>query len=231
MAQRQNILQQDHQPAGRMVSMFCPSGDVETSYQLALRLGRKAASFGETVLMLDGCDGRMMKAAGIVYNRTLADVVYADAPLRDAMYITSNEHFTATSTGALTLDDALGSLAALSLSYDWVFVLPPEGCTPAHIRLAGASDASVMTYDTQGDHFMRAYWMLDAIRRRAPKFDPLVVSTGNVADAAETSSMLSETIRDHLGAPPPYAGHEKDLHIEPRLLDQMREVIARTAVA
>jgi len=35
--------------------------------------------------------------------------------------------------------------------------------------------------------------------------------------------MLSETVRDHLGAPPPYAGHVEDANIEGRLITQMRE--------
>ena len=220
-----------YQPAGRLVSVFCPSGKPDTLMKVALKLGRKAASYGETVLMLDACDGEMMKAANVIYNRTLAHVLHEDAPLKDALYVTSNEHFTATALGELALDEALGTLAALSLSYDWVFVLPPEDCTPAHTRLAGASDVSLMSYDTAGDQFMRAFWMIDAIRRRSPKFDPLVISSGDMQDAVETALMLSDTVRDHLGAPPPYAGHVEDLHLDARLLSQMRDISAQSAVA
>ncbi len=216
-----------YHPAGRLVSLLSPDNDIPSLHDLALKLGRKAASLGETVLMLDACDGELMRAADIIYNRTLAHIVFEGAPLHDALYVTSNEHFTATAIGEMALDEALGSLAALSLSYDWVFVVPPEGCTPVHIRLAGASDVSVLSYDTKSDKFMRAYWMLDAIRRRKPKFDPLVVSTGDMSEAVETALMLSETVRDHLGAPPPYAGHIEDLHLETRLLSQMREMFAR----
>ena len=231
MAQINSTAVDAHHPAGRMVSLLCSEGGVESVYELALKLGRKAASLGETVLMLDACDGELMKAAGIIYNKTLSNVVFEDVPLCDALYITSNEHFTATATGEMALEEALGSLAALSLSYDWVFVVPSEGCTPVHVRLAGASDISIMSYDTQGDQFMRAYWMLDAIRRRSPKFDPFMVSTGDMSDAVETALMLSDTVRDHLGAPPPYAGHIEDLHLDSRLLTEMRDVVERSKVA
>lgn len=78
---------------------------------------------------------------------------------------------------------------------------------------------------------MRAFWMIDAVRRRTPNFDPLLLSTGEKSDAVETAFMLSETIREHLGAPPPYAGHLDDLHLEARLLEQMRAQAARRAAA
>lgn len=231
MAQIKIPVMDDYQPAGRIVSVLCPDDQGQTLYKLALSLGKKAASFGETVLILDACGGHMMQAANIIYNVTLADVIYENACLHDALYVTSNEHFTAAALGEIELKEALGSLAALSLSYDWVIVLPPAGCTPAHIRLAVASDVSVMSYDTKSDDFMRAYWMLDAIRRRSPKFDPFIVSTGRMEDAVETALMLSETVRDHLGAPPPYAGHIQDLHLETRLLQQMRAYAAGSKVA
>ena len=241
MAQIKIPVMDDYQPAGRLVSVLCPdeqgadnqAADHQESslYELALSLGKKAASFGETVLLLDACGGRMMQAANIIYNITLANVIHEDAALRDALYITSNEHFTAAALGDIELNEALGSLAALSLSYDWVIVLPPMGCTPAHTRLAVASDVSVLSYDTKSDNFMRAYWMLEAIRRRSPKFDPFIVSTGRMEDAVETALMLSDTVRDHLGAPPPYAGHIQDLHLETRLLHQMRAYAAGSKVA
>ena len=73
---------------------------------------------------------------------------------------------------------------------------------------------------------MRAFWLIDAVRRRMPKFDPLILSTGPKVDAVETALMLADTVRDHLGAPPPYAGHVDDVNIEGRLVTQMREQMA-----
>ena len=226
--------QDEYHPAGRLVPVFA-STDMDGQIDLAISLGRKAASFGETVLMLDCQDGAMMDKAGIVYNKTIHDVLHHDADLRDVTYITSNEHFTAASAGKADLDVALGSLAALSLSYDWVFVVPTPGCTPAHVRLAAASDVSLLAYDTAGDKFMRAYWMIDAVRKRDPKFDPVILSMGSREDAVETALMLTDTVREHLGAPPPYAGHAAD---EPqcqtmaeRLITRMKKQSAQTKVA
>lgn len=220
-----------YEPACRLVSLFTASGEEQSTYDIALKLGRKAASFGETVLILDAVDGELMRSAGIVYSRTLEDVARGTAQPEDALYVTSNEHFTAGAVGEHGLDNALDLLAALSLSYDWVFVVPKAGCQPAHVRLGTASDVSLLSYDTKSDQFMRAFWMIDAVRRRAPQFDPLVLSTGEKCDAVETAFMLSETVREHLGAPPPYAGHSEDLHLEARLLEQMRVQAARRAVA
>jgi len=202
---------------------------------LAMSLGRKAASFGETVLMLDCQDGAMMEKAGIVYSKTIHDVLNHDAELRDVTYITSNEHFTAASAGKADLDVALGSLAALSLSYDWVFVVPAPGCTPAHVRLAAAADVSLLAYETQGDNFMRAYWMIEAVRRRDPKFDPVMLSMGSPVDAVETALMLTDTVREHLGAPPPYAGHVTDKSqcqtMAERLIRRMKKQSQQSKVA
>ncbi|WP_427454670.1 MinD/ParA family ATP-binding protein [Litorimonas sp. WD9-15] len=220
-----------YEPACRLISLLSASGDAQTVRRLAIQLGRKAASSGETVLILDAVNGQLLQQAGIVHARTLTDVAQGKAQLRDALYVTSNEHFTAGAVGTQSLEDALGLLAALSLSYDWVFVVPEAGCTPAHVRLAAASDVALMSYDTQSDGFMRAFWMLDAVRARAPKFDPLTLSVGEKCDAVETALMLSDTVREHLGAPPPYAGHSDDLHIETRLLTQMRDCADRAAVA
>jgi len=222
---------QTYDPACRLVSLFTASGTEEATYDLALKLGRKAASLGETVLILDAVDGRLMKHAGIVYARTLDDVAAGQAEPGDALYVTSNEHFTAGTVGPQDLENALGLLAALSLSYDWLFVVPKAGCEAVHVRLGAASDVSVLAYTTEGDNFMRAFWMLDALRRPRPQFDPLLLSTGEKRDAAETAFMLTETIREHLGAPPPYSGHTDDVHLETRLLDQMRRHALRRAVA
>lgn len=222
---------QSYEPACRLVSLFTASGDAELTADLAVKLGRKAASLGETVLILDAVDGALMNRAGIIYGRTLNDIANGKGAIQDALYVTSNEHFTAAAVGDAALENALGLLASLSLSYDWVFVVPKAGCENGHVRLGHASDVSVMTYDTQGDKFMRAFWMMDALRRRMSKFDPFMLSTGEKCDAVETAFMLSETVREHLGAPPPYAGHTDDLHVEARLLQQMREFVDRRAVA
>lgn len=231
MSEDGRVKKSSYEPACRLISLFTASGDCGTTSDLALKLGRKAASLGETVLLLDAIDGALMNRAEIIYGRTLADVANGTATTQDALYVTSNEHFTAAAVGEDGLEEALGLLAALSLSYDWVFVVPKAGCEIEHVRLGHASDVSVMSYDTQGDQFMRAFWMVDALRRRAPQFDPLILSTGEKCDAVETAFMLSETIREHLGAPPPYAGHADDLHVEARLLEQMREQANRRAVA
>lgn len=235
MASQQNkqarVATGGYEPASRLISLLCASGEPQEVRRLAIQLGRKAASYGETVLILDGVNGTLMQDAGIIYARTLTDVAKGEAQLRDALYVTSNEHFTAAAVGSQSLEEALGLLAALSLSYDWVFVMPEPGCTPAHVRLAAASDVALMSYDTRSDDFMRAFWMIDAVRSRAPKFDPLVFSVGEKCDAVETALMLSDTVREHLGAPPPYAGHADDLHIETRLLTKMRDNTGRVAVA
>ena len=220
----------EYHPAGRLVPVFAAS-DIDGQSNLALKLGRHAASFGETVLMLDCNDGAMMDAAGVIYNKTIYDVLYNEAELRDVKYVTSNEHFTAAAAGEADLDTALGSLAALSLSYDWVFVVPPAGCTPAHVRLASVSDVSLLAYDTRSDNFMRAYWMIEAVRRRDPKFDPVILSMGNRSDAVETALMLTDTVREHLGAPPPYAGHAEDGPVAQRLIERMRDIAERSQVA
>lgn len=226
--------QGEYHPAGRLVPILAAS-DMEGHIELALALGRKAASHGETVMMLDCQQGAMMHAAGIIYHKTIYDALYHDADLRDVTYVTSNEHFTAAAAGDVDLDEALGSLAALSLSYDWVFVLPPVGCTPAHVRLAAAADVSLLTYDTTGDKFMRAYWMIDAIRQREPRFDPVLLSMGPRADAVETALMLTDTVREHLGAPPPYAGHAENnaqrKALAEHLIVRMKDQTQRSKVA
>lgn len=220
-----------YEPACRLVSLFTASGECGVASDLAIKLGRKAASFGETVLILDAIDGDLMNRAGIIYARTLQDVVQKTASPQDALYVTSNEHFTAAAVGEGAFDKALGLLAALSLSYDWVFVVPKAGCETGHVHLGQASDVPLICYDTEGDQFMRAYWMVEAMRRRAPRYDPLILSTGEKSDAVETAFMLTETVREHLGAPPAYAGHADDLHLESRLLEQMRAEADRRAVA
>lgn len=220
----------DYVPAGCLVPIFAASEGLKVC-ELTLVLAKTAAARGETVLMLDAQNGHLMKTAGVIYNKTLGDVLYRDGTLSDVLYITSNEHFTAAACGDATLDDVLGSMAALSLTYDWVFVGTDVGCTPAHTRLGAAADVSVLAYATDGDKFMRAYWMMDAVRARDPKFDPLLLSCGPKDMAVETAIMLTDTIREFLGAPPPYAGHRDDPQLEIRLLAQMRTVAKHSAVA
>lgn len=221
---------EEYHPAGRLVPVFSASDNLSQD-KLTLDLAKTAAARGETVLMLDAQDGELMKQAGIVYNKTLGDILYRGADLRDVLYITSNEHFTAASCGDASIDEVLGSMAALSLSYDWVFVSMETGCTPAHIRLAGAADVGILAYDSESDHFMRAYWMMEAVRARAPKFDPLILSSGPRGPAVETALMLSDTIRNFLGAPPPYAGHISDAGVYERLLQQLSDAARNREVA
>ncbi len=193
-------------PARKLVSIFSANENLAED-QLTLALAKTAAARGETVLMLDCKNGELMDHAGIVYNKTLADVIYNDAEIGDVKYVTANEHFTAAAAGDLPLESVLGSLAALSLEYDWVFVGVPSGCTPEHVRLAGASDVNLLAFDSESDRFMRAYWMIDAVRRHYPNYDPQLVSFGNPLDAVSASTMLNDTINEFLGAPPPYVGH------------------------
>lgn len=224
------MTQERYRPARRLIPIFAASEGLPQG-ALSLALSKRAAARGETVLMLDALGGGLMKDAGIVFNKTLGDVIYRGDNIRDVKYVTSNEHFTACACGDAPIDVVLGSMAALSLSYDWVFVAMPAGCTPAHVRLAAAADASILAYDTHADRFMRAYWMMEAVRSRAPKFDPVVLSAGERADAQATASMLLDTLKTFLGAPPPYAGHIEDTDIHRRLLDQIKHEISRKAVA
>ena len=217
-----------YQPEGRLVPVMAASAGADAS-RLALRMGRFAASLGETVLILDGRDGEVMDMAGIVYSRTLTDAIEGTCDLRDCMYITSNEHFTITALGEMGLGEAVGTFASLSLEYDWVFAVPPSGLSQANARLAAGSDAAVIAYETQADLFMRAYWIMDAVRARNPRFDPHTVSFGDSKEAVETALLLEATVRDHLGASPIYAGHESDRDRVQTLLQSMREHCRRQA--
>ena len=192
--------------ARKLVPVFAANEDLGEA-RFTLMLARTAAARGETVLMLDCQEGRLLDEAGIIYNKTLSDVFYDNADIRDVKYVTSNEHFTAMAVGDLPLETVLGSLAALSLEYDWVFVGVPSGCTPDHVRLAGAADISLLGFDSTSDHFMRAYWMIDAVRRHYPRFDPYLISFGSPLEAVDSSLMLRDTVHEFLGAPPPYVGH------------------------
>lgn len=188
-------------PAGRLVPVFGADDGLATN-ALTNGLAKCAAKRGETVLMIDVCKGALMGEAGVIYNVTLGDVLYRGAHIRDAKYVSCNEHYAIACAGDADMEALLGSMAALSLGYDWVFVGCETGCTPAHVRLAAAADTSLLAFDGQGDKFMRAYWMLDAIRVRAPLFDPMMVVFGEDASGFESYDLFAATVRDFLGAPP-----------------------------
>jgi hypothetical protein len=223
-----------YQPAGRLVGVICAAEEPSCHAQLlgaTLRLAREAAKRGETVLLLDGTDGALMEAAGILYSRTLDDYLAGTCELRDALFVTSNEHFSAAVIKPDGLSDALGTLAGLSLSYDWVFAVGPKGLSPAQACLAAGADVSLMGYDTRTDGFMRGYWAIDAVRRRNRRWDPVTLSLGPIDDAVETAMMLREVVRDHLGAPPPYGGHALDSGLAVNVLDRMRGITDRAKAA
>ncbi|WP_298916682.1 hypothetical protein [uncultured Algimonas sp.] len=221
---------QPYRPAGRLVGVVCAAEEPSCHAQMldaTLRLARKAASLGETVLLLDGTDGALMEAAGVLYSRTLDDFIDGHCELRDALFVTSNEHFSAGVIGSDRLPDALGTMAGLSLNYDWVFAVGPAGLSPAQATLAAGADICLLGYDTRIDGFMRAYWTIDAVRRRNRRWDPLTVSLGPREDAAVTALMLRDVVRDHLGAPAPYVGHAMDNGLPASALDKMRTATDR----
>lgn len=220
--------QQEYRAAGRLVPVLGASCGAD-AVGLALRLGRFAASLGETVLILDGREGELVNRAGIVCARTLEQAVRGDCDLGDCTFVTANEHFSISALGRLPLGDAVGTFAALSLFHDWVFVVPPEGLAPSSARLAAGSDAAVIAFEAGKDRFMRAYWMIDAVRARNPRFDPYTVAFGPVNAAAQSATRLETLVRAHLGAAPHYAGHESARdHVE-TLLGTLRESCARKA--
>ena len=227
-AHRESTYPDAYQPAGRLVPVLSGSGGAD-AVSLALRMARFAVSQGETVLLLDGRDGELMDKAGIVYARTLSDAVRGDCALRDCLYVTANEHFSASALGDMPLHDAVGTFASLSLDYDWVFAVPQMGLSQAVARLAAASDAAVVAFESERDLFMRAYWIIDAIRARNPRFDPHTVSYGAREDAVESALLLDATVRDHLGGSPVYSGHESDRDRVETLLQSMRDRTARRA--
>jgi len=223
MAQNNKKPMPNSEPKRQLVPVFSASRDLgETA--ITLSLAKAAAARGETVLVIDCQNGELMREAGVIYNKTLADVFFRGAEMRDVKYVTSNEHFTAIAAGKMSLNILLGSLAALSLEYDWVFVATESGCTPAHVRLAGAADASLLCYSSEDDRYMRAYWMIEAIRRRFPEYDPMLMSFGPQNEANETALTLIDTVKEFLGAPPPYIGHSTDPWVAPKTLVQMIEL-------
>lgn len=221
-------------PAGRLVGVLCAADEPSCHAQMlsaTLRLAREAASRGETVLLLDGTDGALMEAAGVLYSRTLDDFIDGKCELSDALFVTSNEHFSAGVINPERLSDTLGTMAGLSLDYDWVFAVGPAGLSSAQASLAAGSDICLMGYDTRVDGFMRAYWTIDAVRRRNRLWDPVTISLGPLEDAAVTALMLRDVVRDHLGAPTPYGGHAMDAGLPVAVLDKMRVITDRARIA
>jgi len=227
---RQEFKLKAYEPAGRLIPVFTANEQLDEN-RLTLSLAKAAASRGETVLLIDAQGGDMMKQAGVIYLKTFADVLSGTAQLRDVQYITSNEHFTAMALGDLDWSEALGSISALSLEYDWVFIATPVGCTPAHVNLASAADMALILFDSSDAQFMRAYWMLEAIRQRDPMFDPLFVAAGPREDAVETAGLLRETVRSFLGAAPDYMGHMSHPSMAHWLLQAIRKSTDRSQVA
>lgn len=221
-------------PAGRLVGVICAADEPSCHSQMigaTLRLAREAASRGETVLLLDGTDGALMEAAGVLYSRTLDDFIDGKCQLRDALFITTNEHFSAGVINPERLSDALGTMAGLSLAYDWVFAVGPAGLSSGQASLAAGSDICLLGYDTRIDGFMRAYWTIDAVRRRNRLWDPVTISLGPIEDAAVTALMLRDVVRGHLGAPTPYGGHAMDGGLPVAVLDKMRNITDRARIA
>lgn len=217
-------------PAGRLVGVICAAEESSCHAQMlaaTLRLARHAASLGETVLLLDGTDGALMEAAGVLYSRTLDDFIDGRCQLRDALFVTANEHFSAGVIRPDRLPDALGTMAGLSLAYDWVFAVGPAGLSPAQASLSAGADICLLGYDTRVDGFMRAYWAIDAVRRRNRLWDPVTLSLGPLEDAAVTALMLRDVVRDHLGAPTPYGGHALDSALPTNVLEKMRHATDR----
>lgn len=221
---------QPYAPAGRMISVLCAAEEPSCHAQLiaaTLRIARHAASLGETVLLLDASQGALMEQAGIVYSRTLDHFIRGECDLRDALFVTSNEHFSAGAISDEGLSAALGTMAGLSLDYDWVFCVGQAGLTPIQAQMAVGSDTCLLGYDTRIDGFMRAYWVIDAMRRRLQMWDPVTLSLGPIGDAVETALLLSDTVRDHLGAPPAYSGHALDHGLPSSGLERLRKIADR----
>ncbi len=191
--------------AGRLVPVFATHsehGGIELAASSTLAMAKTAAARGETVLMIDGVDGALMREAGIVHGVSLGDVLYKDADMRDAKYVTANEHLTLVCAGDARLEDITASLDILSLGYDWVFAAVSPACSAAHITLAKQAHKAFMGYSSKDNLFMRAYAMLESIRSEAPKFDPVMLAGGNQEKGRETYALFAGTVREFLGRAP-----------------------------
>ena len=189
------------QPSGKLVPVFGGESGLPCT-ALTINLALCAAQSGKSVLIIDCDRGHSFTHFGLSPKNTLDDVLKGRADIRDTKHIVADGRLTLTRGGNIDLEDMLGALAAMSLSHDWVFVIPKSGCTPAHVRLAAAADHALLMFDSAGDRFMRAYWMLDAIRSRAPKCDPLMICSGSEEEGQEAYELFAGTVRDFLGGPP-----------------------------
>lgn len=216
-----------------LMAIFSPENGLDPislTREMAMQLSRE----GHRVIVIDADEGRLLSKSGITAKHTLSDVLRDECPVGDAKYVTP-EGLTLTACGEDGLEPILGLIAALSLSYDWAIVMAAPGCTPAHVRLAQAADESLMLFDGRGDRFMRAYWMLDAVRARTPRFDPLMIGRGEPEETREAYDMLTSTVREFLGAPPSLAsilaktGCDEDHASEIAFLMSQNEAFAKSA--
>ena len=227
-----------YRPAGRLVPVLAAHAGADTP-GLALRMGRFAASLGETALVLDARGGEVLRRGGIVAARTLAQATRGECALRDCTFVTANEHFCAAELGDLSVGEAAGTLAALSLDFDWVFAVPPVGLSRGTAKLAAGADATVLAFDAEaeGDQgagdgdapWLHPFWVVEAVRARHARFDPHVVAYGGKGRALEAALALDGAVRARLGGPGLFAGHEGDPDRVEHLLDAMRAQTARAA--
>lgn len=180
----------------RMICVLSASNGLPAE-QSTLALARSIRNDNESVLRIT------FAGPDAPSNLTLTQVLSGEAQLCDVKTICPQTGIISVAAGHAKLEDMLGIIAALSLSYDNVIIAAPSGCTPAHIRLAAAADVNILHFDSQGDKFMRAFWMMDALRARCAGLDPMLIACGPKSEATEAHEMLSGTIREFLGAPPP----------------------------
>ncbi|MEE9347372.1 MAG: hypothetical protein V3U82_04195 [Robiginitomaculum sp.] len=173
---------------------------------MAIEVARAAAKAGQSVLLVDCGDNAAASAFDVTLKANLQDVLDDKASLEQAKHISRDGKLSLAASGLAPMETLLGAITAMSLSHDLTIVIAPAGCTPAHVRLSAAADHCALLFDSAGDRFMRAYWMLDAIRSRAPKCDPAMVAIGPRDEAQESYEMLAHSVREFLGAPPPLAG-------------------------
>ena len=191
--------------SGKLVTIAAGEGGLD-QITLAISLVRITAKSGANALLVDCAQHTLSDYLELKIKTSLQDVITRDLRVNDAKHIVPDTSMLVASAGDMPFDRMLGPLAALSLVHEWVFCVVPPGCTPAHVRLMGACDHNVLMFDSVSDRFMRAYWMLDAIRARAPQCDPVMVGRGSLSEVQETYALFASTVHDFLGAPPPLAG-------------------------
>lgn len=225
-------------PTGQLISIFSPESDLAAE-PLSLALARGAAYKGQRLILIDCIQQSLTDYLQPPSRSNLTDVAAGRASLEEAEFILAEGGVTYCQAGTAPLGELLGVLAALSLYHDRIVVLAPFGCSAAHVRLASASDASLMLFHTQKDRFMRAYWMLDAIRQRAPHYDPLIIAEKDPKDspeqAHESYHLYKSVVQDFLGAPPRLADiidrQTLDTAQGLTILDQLNEVSNLAAAA